>query len=110
LPEKRGKVKQAFVHHFIDGDSDTLIILEDETKIVYSGSAPIGRGHSIVAVGKSATFAHAISTLHPKHFTSTGKLRGKRPKGSFFLFSATDTVLDSNEINDETDGIIYQEK
>ncbi len=111
--QKKGKVKGTIVNHYSDGDSDTLIKLDDGTQIVYSADAPIPKGHDITAIGSMTTMAIAMSRLHPQLFDKSGRprkpLRLQNTKYSF-MFSATTAVFVTDEIRDETDAITYKER
>jgi len=111
--QKKGKVKSSVVNHYDDGDSDTEIELEDGTKIVYSGDAPIPKGHDIIAFGLFASMARVMARLHPQLFGSNDipkkTLRPERKPYSF-MFSPSATVFETDEIHDETDGVTYKER
>ena len=108
----KGRVKRTIVNHYPDGDTDTLIELEDGTKIVYSGDVPIPKGDEIIS-RRISTMAEVMARLHPQFFTITGEPKkplDPKPSEYSFMFAMYSEVIDADEIYDETTGITYKER
>lgn len=110
--KKSGRVSETRVVHYPDGTSDTEITLEDGEVIIYSGAAPIGKGHRIAAEGTIMSFISALRKLHPEYFDPTFgidithlsvKFRNKVQK------MAEKRVLGSRKIVDLDDNVTYEE-
>jgi hypothetical protein len=108
----RGKVKKVRVNHMYDCSCSTEIELEDGTIIEYSHVAPIHRGHTIRAEGRTAQLVEALMEFHGSFFETRGGIDTWLAGRSFdevFLRNPHTRVLESDEVEDETAGITYKE-